>query len=74
MTNREWLATLSDEDFVNWIYAEKSIFHDPKTFKVVEQAVYYPTKTEITMGWTSYSDRMLQWLGEERREIIWKMF
>ena len=68
MTNREWLATLTDEDFVNWLYAEKSIFYDHRTLKVIEQAVYYPTLTEITMGWSSYSGRMLQWLNEERKD------
>jgi hypothetical protein len=68
MTNREWLATLSNEDFVNWLYAEQSIFYDPTTFEVVAKAVYYPTKTEVTMGWNSYSERLLQWLGEERKD------
>jgi hypothetical protein len=68
MKNREWLATLSNEDFVNWIYAEQSIFYDTITFKVVEQAVYYPTLTEVTMGWNSCSGRLLQWLNEERKD------
>lgn len=68
MTNREWLATLSNEDFVNWIYAEKSIFYDHRALKVVEKAVYYPTLTEVTMGWNHYSGRMLQWLNEERKD------
>ena len=61
MTNREWLNTLSDEDFAKWcIEADKwdvntGIFEHP-----------FPRLESIKFSNISSIDGLLKWLKEER--------
>jgi len=59
MTNREWLFTLSVEEFWDWLTspaAEMTVDGKPA-----------PTRYGVGLGWSSSSGRLLEWLKEERR-------
>lgn len=64
MTNREWLSTLSDEDFAIWC-----IFGDEIDLKndIVKQP--FPRLESLKRGYTSSYDGVLEWLKEKREEI-----
>ena len=67
MTNREWLSKMGDEDFVNWIYAERTRAYDFDERKAeVIAPNYSPSLSEIIAGWTDARLRLLGWLKEER--------
>lgn len=80
MTNREWLDSLTDEEFTHWLYDEQSqivrwkdaIGYDSHGEKVeVQIPIFdklYPRFHEIGRGWTSSSGRFAQWIKEERKE------
>ena len=65
MTNREWLNTLSDEDFVKWCLAEGNMVFDfaKNDYEIMQP---YPTLHTIKYSFTSSYDALLKWLGEER--------
>ena len=67
MTNREWLNTLSDEDFTKWCLYEAQNFFNRKTneYDIVQP---YPTLHTIKISFTSSYDGLLKWLNEERIE------
>lgn len=68
MTNREWLNSLSNEELVNWIYMDRTKVFDMKENKIVIFAPNCsPCLTEVVIGWTSYQERLKQWLKEERK-------
>lgn len=68
MTNREWLNNMTDEDFVNWLYADRTrVFNVEKGDYVVLAPNYSPCLHEVTMGWTSGEMILKQWLKEERK-------
>ena len=69
MTNREWLATLSEENLANWIYAEQTRVFDPVSLqeKVIAPD-YSPSLYEVVLGWSSAYYRLVAWLKEERGE------
>lgn len=69
MTNREWLNSMSNEDLVNWIYAEKTYDIDFEKGKTIVYAPSYsPCLLEVVQRWTSWADRLRKWLEEEREE------
>ena len=69
MTNKEWLATLSEEDFANWVYAERTRQYDFKNNKVIVYAPNYsPCLEEVVMGWNDYHERLVMWLKENRND------
>ena len=70
MTNREWLNSLSNEDFVKWIYAEETRTWNPDTKETLVFAPNYsPCLNEIVRLWTSATFRLQQWLEEEREAL-----
>lgn len=69
MTNREWLNSLSNEDLVNWIYADETHIWNPETKEdIVFAPSYSPCLHEVIRTWTSATFRLKQWLEEERVE------
>ena len=62
MTNREWLNSLSDEDFVKWL-TENEIF-DEKAYKCLEPTPKYDT---LKWRWTSTALGLTEWLKQERK-------
>lgn len=67
MTNREWLQSLSDEDFAKWCINKGGGWFNPQT-KKNEYFPPYPTLHYIRSGSTSSYDALLKWLGEERHD------
>ena len=63
MTNREWLNTLNNEDFVKWCLDREVI--DFKTFKSENPS---PRLETIKYSYTSSRGGLLDWLGKERKE------
>jgi len=63
MTNRDWVNSLSDEDFVKWCLdrdfwdSEKSNLSDP-----------HPRLETIKFSYTSSRYGLLDWLSKERNE------
>lgn len=71
MTNREWLNSLSNENFMRWLF-EKSgfvIFKDGKWYC----KEYYPTRYDICNSSTHSYDALEKWLEEERPEVTWEI-
>ena len=62
MTNREWLNTLSDEDFAKWCVSEEQT--DYNTMEVYQPC---PRLNTIKFWSTSSYDGLLKWLKEERQ-------
>lgn len=69
MTNREWLNTLSNEDFAKWCLKEETVRHIFDKSKNISYEINEPTpKLEtIRKEYTSSYDGLLKWLNEERR-------
>ena len=68
MTNREWLRTLSDEEFTKWcLHEEYGNFDFQKNTYIREQ----PSPRLETLKFTSTSsyNALLKWLKEERIEV-----
>ena len=63
MTNREWLATLTDDEFVDWCLGKD--FIDFNTFLPIG---LYPHLENITSSYTSSFYGLLEWLKQERVE------
>lgn len=57
MTNKEWLATLSDDQIVSFIYDEHS-------------DIVYPTAFEVGVDHINSLLRMKNWLNEEHKEKL----
>lgn len=69
MTNKEWLATLSEEDFANWIYAERTAIFDPNKMElIIHSPEYSPCLNEVVMAWNDSRSRLIDWLKEERNQ------
>lgn len=65
MTNREWLATLTNEEFVAWLCDETfSTITDEN--KVIYNRNYYPTRKKIALAFTDSRGGLLAWLEAER--------
>ena len=66
MTNREWLNSLSNENFMFWLYEKTGIkyFKDDKLYCFE----YYPTKHDITAASTHSQLALQEWLDKERDE------
>ena len=62
MTNREWLATLSDEEFAYWCLFDSELDNNLKPIQP------YPTLNTIKYTWTSSYDGLLDFLKKERIE------
>ena len=61
MTNREYLETLSDEDFVKWLFDEGHYI-----FRGIQN--YDPTMRYISRLYNNSEYGLLQWLKQERQE------
>ena len=66
MTNREWLNSLSNENFICWLYEKTGIryFKDAKLYCFE----YYPTKHDITEVSTHSQLALQECLGKQRDE------
>lgn len=62
MTNREWLETLSDEEFVKWCLWKQEF--DFIRMQPIQPA---PTLDHIKTSWNSSYAGLLNWLKEERK-------
>jgi len=62
MTNREWLNSLTDEDFIKWLIDSETF--DEKTYKCFEPSPKYDT---LKWSWTSTALGLAEWLKEERK-------
>ena len=62
MTNREWLNTLSDEDFVSWLLDDERV-KDYQTYEVMQPT---PKLETLKRTATSSSWMVSKWLKEER--------
>ncbi len=62
MTNREWLSTLSDEDFAKWCFYPVSQDANGNYIQP------FPTLQTIAVSNTSSYGGLLGWLKEERIE------
>ena len=64
MTNREWLNTLSNEDFAKWCLSEECFewLGGYKT-KIIEPT---PKLETLRRNYTSSYDSLIKWLDEER--------
>lgn len=85
MTNREWLNSLTDEELMHWLYDEQSQivgwrdsigdYYDKNGERTNVQIPIcdklYPRFHEIGRGWTSSSDRFMQWIKEERQKGVY---
>lgn len=64
MTNREWINSLSDDDFVKWSCAQIT---PPR---IVDGKVFYdklhPTLREVTSRFVPGDLGLLKWLKEDR--------
>ena len=71
MTNREWLSTLSDEEFYLWLYEKQSVYYkeNPLTKKLEIKPLgnYSPTLWEITSNSTQSQTTLLNWFKEKRK-------
>lgn len=69
MTNREWLNSLSNVDFVRFIFADRSFYEtidkDGKATKII-LCEPSPVLKEVVDNYNSASARFLQWLDENR--------
>jgi len=70
MTNREWLATLTDEEFADWALFDPV----PFSFRKNEEGKYvldskpdkvYPRLNELRRRYTSSFQGLIEWLGQE---------
>lgn len=67
MTNREWLATLSDGDFVKWCLNNASTMYDGES-KASTYIQPYPTLPTLRTKWNLSKVGIMEWLKEERNE------
>lgn len=70
MTNREWLSTLTDEEFVMWMSVSVSesytIDNDGNRYYLTPPMPWTPTAKEVVRDSTNAVLRMIKWLSEER--------
>lgn len=63
MTNREWLNSLSDEDFATWLTMPSQ--YDCKEQRYNEP---HPRLAYLKNAYTNFYCILLKWLAEERDE------
>ena len=69
MTNREWLNSLSNEDFIKWLYNHEEptpYEYEGNTFYKCEQPT--PKLETIARGSTHTRMALKKWLDEERKD------
>lgn len=66
MTNREWLESLSDEEFVTWLTQDEELVpsEDGDTFISAQPSPRFRT---LKFQWTSIAAGLTHWLTEERK-------
>lgn len=64
MTNREWLESLSDEEFAIWLAKDEEIIPVDGGFLCAEPT---PRLKTLKSGWTSAAVGLTHWLKEERK-------
>lgn len=73
MTNREWLGTLSNEEFVEWVLNDyKTMWLYARGYKIEWSRLpqsYSPTVAEIVSSTTDAKITLKEWLNEEREKI-----
>lgn len=62
MTNREWLATLTDEEFIEWLFNDSSWDWETMSSRKIS-----PTFREVSSTNISSRGGMKIWLKEERK-------
>lgn len=72
MTNREWLSTLTDEEFVEWVMGDYMSAYFYTEDNQIEwfrpPQSYSPTVVEIVSRTTNAKIRLKEWLNEERKK------
>ena len=64
MTNREWLNSLSNEDFANWCVSAELHDYETNTFKQPS-----PKLDTIKYSYTQSEAGLIEWLGQERIKV-----
>lgn len=72
MKNREWLNTLTNEEFVDWVMSDYVSAYWYTEDNQIEwfrpPQSYSPTVAEIVSRTTDARIRLKEWLNEERKE------
>lgn len=73
MTNREWLNSLSNEEFYKWLFEDSGCYseynQDTHEYEYKFRS-YYPTRYDIIGRFTDSHCGMLDWLNEERSNEV----
>lgn len=64
MTNREWLNSLSNENFIKWLSESTGI--ESWGGEIPKLTEYWPTKYIICMSSNNSERALKEWLEEER--------
>lgn len=66
MTNREWLSTLSDDDFIIWLFRNDVIVGLTKNKTIYEQPS--PRLQWFKYAYTDTKRALKDWLKQERKK------
>ena len=66
MTNREWLNTLSNEDYTRWIFEHSSIYRVDTRSQTIYYDSLYPRLREVYATYVPGDMRFLDWLKQDR--------
>lgn len=69
MTNREWLNSISDDEYCKWMFSDHGYYqaYNEETHEFEYKFYsYYPTKCEICHEYANSYEGMKEWLKEER--------
>lgn len=70
MTNREWLATLTNEEFVSWLCDDTLFTTYTDGNSVSYNRFHYPTRKGIALMFPDSRIGLLSWLEAERKGEI----
>ena len=67
MTNREWINSLSDDDFIKWLFSSEELKPDyPWRDNIIGDCLQQPSPRLKTLKLSSM-DIFKKWLKEERK-------
>lgn len=73
MTNREWLSTLSDEDFARWCFWKNSFSYtvdaENGDIQVEKISEFSPTLYEASNNSTYAELSLVEWLKQDRESF-----
>ena len=76
MTNREWLATLTDEELARWMTEQaskiigwKTIYQVHTPMQLAQFDNLYPRLEEIKRCYSFSTGGVEKWLGEEHNQL-----